>query len=210
MIDRTFKFRAVAVALGLTVCWSTGVARAATEPKPLPSLSEVRELVLRHFALLPDHRPGDIIARSEVAPLFPQLERLGWTVIDRKLILRKVPADSDYLIRKLRTRRGRKFMRRIADYPNAYDRLDRLSWLPHGKQTVHDLIYKTGGDEMIKYLTTASGGKELGKMLSNAPKGANFNKPTGRIYTVKMLLEQLEKSYAAAEKVARQKKTAKK
>ena len=202
MIDRTLKFRAVAVALGLTACWSTAVARAATEPKPLPSMSEVRELVLRYFARLPGHRPGDILARSEVAPLFPQLERLGWKVTDRSLLLRKVPADSDYLIRKLRTRHGRKFMRRIADYPSAYDRLHRLSWLPHGKQTVHDLIYKVGGHEMIRYMTTAPGGKNLGRQLSRAPAGRDFNKPTGRIYTVEMLLAILEQSHAAAKRDA--------
>jgi hypothetical protein len=208
---RIVGFRAAAwIAPGLAVLWLAELARGAAEPEPLPSLSEVREIVLRHFAMLPDHRPGDIIAQSEVAPLFPQLQRLGWTVIDRGLILRKVPADNDYLIRKLRTRRGRRFMRRIANYPNAYDRLHRLSWLPHGKQTVHDLIDKKGGYEMIKYLTTTSGGTELGKMLSKAPKGSDFNKPTGRIYTVKMLLARLEESYAVAQEAAAQKNTSEK
>jgi hypothetical protein len=199
----------VAIVLGPAVAWGAGVARGGAEPKSFPPLSQVREIVLRHFAMLPDYQPGDIIARSEVAPLFAQLELLGWTVSDRRVILKKVPAGNDYLIQKLRTRRGRKFMRRIADYPSAYDRLDRLSWLPRGRQTVHDLIHGTGGHEMIKYLTTASGGTELGKMLSKTPKGTDFNKPTGRIYTAKMLLARLEKSYAAAEKAASQKKAAK-
>jgi hypothetical protein len=200
---RIVRFHIVAgIAWGLAVAFWAGVAGGAAEPKPLPPLSEVREIVLRHFALLPDYRPGDIIARSEVEPLFLQLQLIGWTVTDRKAILRKVPADNDFLIRKLGTSRGRKFMRRIANYPNAYDRLDRLSWLPRGRQTVHDLIHKTGGEEMIKYLTTASGGTELGKMLSKAPKGTNFNKPTGRIYTVKMLWDRLKKSHAEAKKAA--------
>ncbi len=209
MYCRTVRSCVIAgIAWGLTVACCAGVARGAAKPKPLPPLSEVEELVLRQFSLLPDYRPGDIIARSEVEPLFAQLQRIGWRVVDRKNILRKVPADSDYLVRKLRTPRGRKFMRRIADYPDAYDRLDRLSWLPHGKQTIHDLIYAKGGYEMLEYMTTAKGGAEMGKMLSKAPKGTNFNKPTGRIYTVKMLLARLEKSYVEAEKAAGREKAA--
>jgi hypothetical protein len=193
---------AAALAWGsAAACWAE-VARSADKPQSLPAFREVEEIVLRRFALLPDYRPGDIIARSEVEPLFAQLEGVGWKVADRQDILRRVPADNDYLVQKLRTSRGRQFMRRIANYPNAYDRLDRLSWLPHGRQTVHDLIYKTGGEEMIKYLTTASGGSELGKMLSNSPKGADFNKPTGRSYTAKLLLARLKTSYAAAQEAA--------
>ncbi len=53
---------------------------------------------------------------------------------------------------------------------------------------------------MIQYMTTAQGGKEMGKMLSQAPQGADFNKPTGRIYTVPMLLKHLQEEYRAAEK----------
>lgn len=157
--------------------------------------------------MLPDYRPGDIIAQSEVEPLFAQLKRMGWAVPERKRLLHKVPGDRDFLIRKLRTPRGRKFMRRIADYPGAYDRLDRLSWLPQGKQTVHDLIHKTGGHEMIEYLTTSAGGAALGKMLSRAPKGAHFNEPSGRIYTVEELLARLKRRYAAAAKAPAQKQS---
>lgn len=198
---RTVGFPALVGALwALAVTGWTGVAQAATEDKPLPSLTEVQQLVVRHFAAMPDYRPGDIIARSQVEALFPQLERLGWKVSGRKGVLGKIPADGDYLIRKLQTPQGRKFMRHIAGYPNAYDRLDRLSWLPQGKQTVHDLIHKTGGDEMIEYLTTTSGGAELGKMLSKSPKGADFNRPTGKIYTAEMLLAHLKKAYAEAAK----------
>ncbi len=210
MESRTVRrFALMLIVLGPVVLWWTGAARGADRAKPLPTWAEVEEVVLRHFGLLPDYRPGDILARSEVRPLFSHLERMGWEVSDRPEILRQVPADDHYLIRKLRTKRGRKFMRRIAEYPRAYDRLDRLSRLPYGKQTVHDLIYKKGGEELIEYLTTASGGKELGKMLSKAPKGTDFNKPTGLIYTAQMLLERLKTSYAAAKEAAQGKKAAK-
>lgn len=203
MYRRMSRFSvAVVLAWGLAVASLDEAAWGGEKPQSLPAFTEVEKIVLRHFALLPDYRSGDIIARSEVEPLFTQLEHVGWKVADREDILRRVPADNDYLVQKLRSSRGREFMRRIANYPGAYDRLDRLSWLPHGRQTAHDLIHKKGGEEMIKYLTTASGGSEMGKMLSSASKGADFNKPTGRIYTPKLLLARLKTSYAAAQKAA--------
>ena len=51
-------------------------------------------------------------------------------------------------------------------------------------------------------MTTAPGGKELGKQLSDDPDGKRFNTPTGRIYTVPLLLSRLQESYAAALKAA--------
>jgi len=70
--------------------------------------------------------------------------------------------------------------------------------LPHGEQTVHDLIRGPGGDELIKYLTATRGGASMGKLLSHSSGAADFNKPTGRIYTVAALVDRLQKSYAAA------------
>lgn len=55
---------------------------------------------------------------------------------------------------------------------------------------------------MIEYLTTASGGIAMGNMLSQSPNGRDFNDATGRIYTMSLLLEQLEKDWAAAQKKA--------
>ena len=43
-------------------------------------------------------------------------------------------------------------------------------------------------------------------MLSNAPLGADFNKPTGRIYTVPALLVHLQEQYRAAEKISIEKR----
>lgn len=190
------------IVCGLAVARGVGIVCGGSAPKPLPPLSQVEEVTLRHFALLLDYRPGDVIAQSEVEPLFAQLRLHGWTVMDGKAILQQVPADSDFVIRELHSPRGREFMHRISGYPNAYDRLDRLSRLPRGRQTVRDLIRTKGGHEMIEYMTTAPGGTGLGKMLSKAPKGADFNKPTGRIYTVEMLLNRMKESYRAAEKAA--------
>jgi hypothetical protein len=155
---------------------------------------------LQYFQAIHDFRTTDLINRDQVEPLLIQLERSGFPLSDKKKILARVPATSDFLVEQFSTPDGRKFMRRIANYPEAYDRLDRLSRLPLGKQTIRDLIKGPGGEKMVQYLTTTPGGKEMGNMLSEVPKGAGFNDPTGRIYTVDLLLRQIKKSLAAAPK----------
>ncbi len=179
---------------GLVVACSGELASAADGQKEPTSFIEIKRAVLRHFEKTPDYRPGDIISRSDVESLFGRLERLGWTPADRKEILAAVPADNNFLVKQLRTSAGRRFMRKIAKYPDAFDRLDRLSRLPYGKNTIKALVRGPDGYKMIEYMTTTKGGRQMGKMLSNTPKGTGFNKPTGRIYTVKQLLARLKQS----------------
>jgi len=185
------------------VFWMVCTSSAAKpKPKPFPTFARFEKVILRYCQDLPDYQPGGIVVRSEVEPIFKQLKMMGWVVAERRSILNRVPADNDFLVRKLRTRKGKEFMGRIANCRQAYDRLDRLCWLPHGKQTVHDLIHGKDGYKLLEYLTNAPGGKELGKMLSKAPKGADFNKPTGKVYTIRMLLVELKKSHQAAKQAA--------
>lgn len=179
-------------------------ATPATQPKgkTIPPFLGVRQTVWQYFQATPDFQPGDLIVREDVAPLLAQLQRTWLPPADAGKILEKVPAKGEFLVSQLSTPDGRTFMRRIANYPNAYDRLDRLSRMPHGQQTVSDLVRGPGGEKMIEYMTKTPGGKELGKQLSNSPDGKQFNAPTGRIYTVAMLLAQLQQSHMAAVKTA--------
>jgi hypothetical protein len=71
--------------------------------------------------------------------------------------------------------------------------------MPRGHKIVSYLIRGPDGYKMIQYMTTAPGGTVLGQQLSDAPKGANFNQPTGRIYTVPMLELRLHASYRKAQ-----------
>ncbi len=169
--------------------------------KPLPTFKEVSRVVGRHFATLSGHKASDLITRKDVAPIFSRLREIGWVVEDRKEILSRVPAADDFIAKQLRTNKGLRFMRSVAKYPEAYDRLDRLSRIPHGKQTIKDLVRGRDGDKMIEYMTTTSGGKNQGKMLSKDRGRKNFNRPTGKIYTAKALLIELKASHARAVQV---------
>ncbi len=182
------------VALHTTI--GVSLAYGTTAPGAMPLLDTVRETVSRHFELLPYYRPGEVLSRSDVEPLFVQLRQMGWTVRDRRSILRRVPADRDFLVLALRTPAGREFMRKVAGSPHVYDRLDRLSWRPRGREAVQELIRRPDAAEAVKALAGGADGKTAAKTtFQGVELGADFRKPTERIYTVEMLLAQLETSY---------------
>jgi hypothetical protein len=171
---------------------------AAAETSPTKKskaamFAEAEKRITSHFQKQKHYSPGDLITREQVSPVLKELRRQGWNSKSLESVSARLVPQGEFLAQQLDSPAGRKFMRRIAEYPQAYDRLDRLSRLIRGRKIVHDLIYEVGGEKMIEYLTTSSGGKAMGRMLSEAPHGKNFNKPTGRIYTVAMLLRALRK-----------------
>ena len=177
------------IAIALTVGRCTAIA---AESPDRPDFAQVEKAAASYFKSLRDYRPGDLLSQREVQPLIKQLRELGWKSLPQKKILEKVLGDSHYLVARFETPAGRKFMRTIAQYPAAYDRLYRLAELPDGRRIVDDLILGRGGHEMIEYLTTSRGGRNLGRQLARTPRGQDFNKPTGLLFTEELLLAELK------------------
>jgi hypothetical protein len=174
----------------------------------IPSFKDLDQLVRKYFAAKEDFETNDLISQSDVEPLFKQIPKKGFPLTDLAKILADVPDDNEFLVQELSTPDGRKFMRQISRYDDGYDRVDRLIRLPRGKATLDSLVTGPDGYKMIQYMTTTSGGKALGNQLSNASKGSEFNEPTGRIYTMPMLLTRLQYSYDAAVKAEAKKAAA--
>ncbi len=171
---RTLTRMGVVVAVVLSAA-KAGSTQPTTAAK-LPPFANVQKAVRQYFASQPDYSRRDIISQRNANAVFAELKKLGWTVAEQQDILARVPADDELLVRELRTSAGRKFMRQMDRYPDAYDRLDRLTEMPQGTSTLKRLIAGPDGYKLIEYLTTASGGREMGKMLSDTPKGRGFNK----------------------------------
>ena len=93
--------RTIAVASLLAVFCGLRIAAAAGTT--MPSFDQVQKLVEKQLGTLADYRPGDIISQQQVAPIFDQLQRLGWTVRDRAEIMQLVPGDNEFIVRQLRT-----------------------------------------------------------------------------------------------------------
>ena len=174
----------------------TSVTVPPKHPDPnLPEFKEIEEAVVKTLTRNRKYYENDLIAQSQAAKCFAAVKALGWDVPDSKAIIREFLADGDYLVKVLSTRKGHEFMRQMSKYPMGYDRLDRLRYVVKGKEAIHQLIHSKDGYIMIEYMTTTREGKNMGNLVSNARNGKDFNKPTGRLYTGKQLIEKLKGIY---------------
>ena len=193
---------AVALVLGVAPAIAASPAEAVAPSGTIPPFADVQKMVLKYFKAIPDYRAGDLITQDQVAPLLKQVQKKGLPLPDAAKILKRVPVKGEFLVEQLSTPDGREFMRRVAKYPDGFDRVDRLSRMVNGRQLVRDLIRGPRGDLLIDYMTTTKGGENMGKDLEADPNGEDFNSPTGRIYTAAQLIARLRQSYAAAVKAA--------
>ena len=194
---------------GLTLALAVGwLSMATAEPKkkkkkkPLPTFTAVRNVVDRHFAEMPDFRPGDIISQGDLKPIFPELKKIGWKVRDEKELVSRVADDQNFVVQLLRSKSGRKYMRKVSAYDLVYDRMDRTAQLRGGKRLLSDLLKLPDGHEYLQVKPTP-GFRNLAQLLpknisGRSPKGIDYDKPTGTIYTLDVFLEQLQQSHAAA------------
>jgi hypothetical protein len=180
-------------ALWVGVCWfAVHATHAAPQPK-IPDFNDITSEVQRYFATQPDHRPNDLIRRSQVEAVLKNVAAAGWRINNSQQIVELGLPDSSFLVRELATPSGKKFMRKVATRAGGYSHLDRLSTIPRGERIVRDLIRDPKGDDLITYLATTKGGHNMGKMMAGVRGGVDLNKPTGRIYTANDLLAVLKK-----------------
>jgi hypothetical protein len=198
-IGRIGRIIAVQAALAIITVTPSSAAtpQQTSQGKKLPSPAVVKTIVEQTLAKDRDYRPGDLLSQGRAAVVFAQLKAAGWDVPHSRVILARIPADNEFVVRALSTKKGVAFMRSVSAMSGGYDRVDRLSRLPNGQQLVERLINGPDGYKLIAYLTDSRGGQELGTMLGHTGQGVDFNRPTGRIYTAKQLLEVLEKLHSA-------------
>jgi hypothetical protein len=166
--------------------------RAGASTTPAPTTIDLKSIVSGSLGQDRNYRPGDLITQKRVASVLAALKASGWEVPHSRELLARVPSDGEFLVRALSTEKGVAFMRTISRLGGGYDRVDRLSRIPNGRQLVERLIQGPDGHKLVVYLAESAGGKELGTMLGRATDTAEFNKPTGRIYTEHQLLAELE------------------
>jgi len=192
-------FAATLLALLLTGVAATASAADGNNTK-FPSFASVKKLVEKTLSGDRHYRSGDLLSQSQAAAVLAQLKSNGWEVTQSRELLARVPSDEEFLVRELRTPKGLVMMRQIAGMKDGFDRIDRLSRIPNGPQLIAQLIEGPDGYKLIAYLTETRGGKELGQMLDRTPGDGNFNEPTGRIYTEKQLLAELQRLHTAENK----------
>lgn len=156
-----------------------------------PTADQLAAAIERWFDAQDDYEPGDLITRSRVKGVLSKLADAGAKVPDADKIAELALDDSSFIVRELSTTHGRKFMRNLAKDPGGFARLDRLSKTSGGEKVVRELVDYKGGDKLIEYMAS-KGGRS---MMSDVPGASDFNKPTGRIYTVDDLIAVVEAAW---------------
>jgi len=169
----------------------TGRSDAAQRAR-VPDELAITKAIEGYFAAQPGYQKGDLITRAHIEKIVTKLQSAGVKLNDASGIAKRGLADDSFLVRELSTPDGRRFMRKIADQPGTYSRIDRLSTIPRGQQTVRDLVRMKDGDKLIDYMVTTKGGRNMGSMLSGARGGVDLNKATGRIYTADDLIAAIK------------------
>lgn len=184
----------IAWAIAILAAMIADLRAAEPEAKELPTMAQIIQAAKTEIATWEHYQAGDLISREQGQQLIDAIAKLGWTPANDEQILAKVPDAKDPLCELLLTDKGRPFMRQVLKMPLGLDRVDNLLKIPSGKALVKTLVNDKGGDQLIQYLTTSEGGKNLGKMLGKEAH-VDFNKATGRIYTAKALLLEVEAQY---------------
>jgi hypothetical protein len=174
---------------------AAAVPNGVEQEKKRPTFAEVKQAVEATLESFPNYKPGRLVVQGQVKRVFEVVRERGWDIPGQGNLLKRIVADGDWLAITLYSEHGRRFMDKVATFPEGYDRLDRLSRIPRGKQTIRDLLRNPGGFTLIQYMTETPQGRNMGRMLSRTPGGAGFNAPTGRMYTAKQLLDELKRAY---------------
>lgn len=194
--------RSVRISLLTLACVLPGTIQAAEKEDKLLNFSVVRQVVQRQFSADEQFRRGDLISQSEVAPIFRELAERGWEVEDRDEIRKDVLPAGDPVVAVLRSTHGRKFMARVSGYKLIYDRLDRIVREPGGQRLLEDLVKLPDAARYAK-VDTGGGVPDLVGFLPKTRSGKtrqvkDYDKATGKIYTVDQLIERLRESHDAA------------
>lgn len=146
----------------------------------------------------PYYSPGFLISRRDVESLFAQLLADGVTSAeDQEDLSECVLSDSSFLVGRLKTPVGRAFMKKIASDPTVYDRLERLSWTPDGRQLIDSLLRAKDGAAQLQQLQTSAQLAKLSKRLAADASTEDFALQTSRCHTAEELVAKLTEVIAA-------------
>jgi hypothetical protein len=163
-----------------------------------PTAAQLKAMVEQTLKKNPYYSPGFLISRRDVESLFAQLLADGVTSTeDQEDLSECVLSDSSFLVGRLKTPAGRVFMKKIASDPTVYDRLERLSWTPDGRQLIDSFVKAKDGAAQLQQLKTSAQLAKLSKRLAADASTPDFALQTSRCHTAEELVTKLTEVIAA-------------
>ncbi|MBL9094248.1 MAG: hypothetical protein JNL96_23715 [Planctomycetaceae bacterium] len=179
-----------AAAMGADVL-AAAESSAASPGKPPLSRAAIEQLVIKQLQKVPGYEPGDLLSRKEIEPILNELADRGYLPPDPESAMRAYLPETSPLVQVLRTPRGIEFMRAVGRQPEAYDRLERLSWSKIGRGLLADMVNSPDGKRAFEHMSSPAGAKLVESMLTGDTDAETFRLPTGKVHTANELVEQL-------------------
>jgi hypothetical protein len=139
-----------------------------------------------------EYQTGDLITWEDAKPYLDHLEERGVTIPDDPELADKFLSESDRVVKMLRTRKGTHFARQLLKSGGNYDMLDHFRKLPHGYASLQLMIDTPRGHQLLAEMVTTKTGRATAAELARVPGGADFDKPSGLIYTEDQLHQFLD------------------
>ena len=195
---RVFKITSTFFICGIGLALDLPVNADAPD---MPPITTVKGVINKHFAKLKEHRTNDIISRRDIDPILKELAKRGWKISDEKKLVKEVLDDQNELVRILRSKDGKKFMRKVSGQKNVYDRLDRVVREKNGASLLRKVVALPDGHKYVN-AQQKPGTPTLSDLLLINKRGSahkrklkDFNKPTGIRYTLDAFWKRLQVSY---------------
>ena len=194
--SRVFVAAVSSIATALLTLKPVQAEEAAPSKSPPPLTRQaIEEIVSRNLRNDPLYMPGDVICQSDVEPIFNELIERGYRSADNEGLYDSFLSANDKFIKSMRTPEGRMFMRSVAKLPEAYDRLERLSWSNTGRALLAEMIASGDGKKAMEHILSDEGAKLVEGLLAKDPRGQNFRLPTGKVHTANELIDHLCEIY---------------
>lgn len=170
--------------------------KSTTKPiakKPAKPTLDFRTIVPESLARNPYYSPGFLISRVDVETLISLLLEKGIVPdFDQEDLYDSLLSDQSPLVNRLKTPKGRAFMKKVGSDPTAYDRLERLSWSVDGRKLLDSMLSSKDSYERFQKLKMPADLAKVSKALAADPRTQDFSLPTGHIHTADQLVKRLE------------------
>ena len=149
-------------------------------------------VVASYFASKPNYIPGDLIQQSDFRAIAKLLAEQDRELPEPAQIEARIPSDSSFISRELRSRKGQAFMRRLVNIPGGYHQFQQLIDSNQGEKTARRVMSQAGGHKLIRYLSQTQQGAALGRQIPGSARrsgrgGRNQPAPPPAIYTANEL-----------------------
>jgi hypothetical protein len=172
------------------VLFVLGTQAAAADP----SNQITERVVARHLAHNARYVPGDLLSREDVEPILDELADLGFRPFANDDAFDMVLPESSLLVILMRMPEGERFMRRLAHHEHVYDRLERLTWSPQGRDLLRAYVASPHGVAEFEKLLALKKPSEITAVLG-AETAKNFELPTAHIHTALEFVQALRKAH---------------